>query len=71
MPHATQQTAAATTQSGATPHSLSTPLIKLVVPNDLHTIYNFDGVYSKGITGNKQEVVVIEDSDVYSDEGLA
>src|SRR6185437_12188860 len=29
-------------------------------------IYNFDGVYSKGITGDKQEVVLIEDSDVYA-----
>ena len=39
---------------------------QLVVPDDLHTIYNFTPVYAKNITGKGQTVVVIEDSDVYS-----
>ena len=66
VPHETQQTNAAATSSGATPGFTANSSYQLVVPNDLHTIYNFDGVYSKGITGKKQEIVVIEDSDVYS-----
>jgi subtilase family serine protease len=39
---------------------------QLVVPDDLHTIYNFEPVYKNGITGKRQTVVVIEDTDVYS-----
>jgi len=39
---------------------------QLVVPDDLHTIYNFELVYKNGITGKGQTVVVIEDTDVYS-----
>jgi subtilase family serine protease len=39
---------------------------QLVVPDDLHTIYNFNPVYSKGITGKNQTIVVIEDTDVFS-----
>lgn len=66
VPHETQATNAAATSSGATPGFTYSSSYQLVVPNDLHTIYNFDGVYSKGITGNKQNVVVIEDSDVYA-----
>jgi subtilase family serine protease len=64
VPHGTEQTAGL--PSGATPGFTVNSSYQLVVPNDLHTIYNFDGVYSKGITGNKQEIVVIEDSDVYA-----
>jgi len=60
--HGTQETNAATSSPGFTVNSS----YQLVVPNDLHTIYNFDGVYSKGITGNKQQVVLLEDSNVYS-----
>ncbi len=37
-----------------------------VVPDDLHTIYNFAPVYSKDITGKGETVVVIEDTNVYS-----
>jgi subtilase family serine protease len=39
---------------------------QLVVPDDLHTIYNFAPAYNKGITGKSQKIVVIEDTDVYS-----
>ncbi|HZC44211.1 MAG TPA: S53 family peptidase [Acidobacteriaceae bacterium] len=66
VPHGTQATNSAATSSGATPGFTVDSSYQVVVPNDLHTIYNFDGVYSRGITGKKQEVVVIEDSNVYS-----
>ena len=66
VPHGTQATNAAATSSGAAPGFTADSSDQLVVPNDLHTIYNFDGAYSKGITGNKQQIVVIEDSNVYS-----
>ncbi|MGB6934664.1 MAG: protease pro-enzyme activation domain-containing protein [Acidobacteriaceae bacterium] len=66
VPHAAQTTNASAPSSGATPGFTVNSSYQLVVPNDLHTIYNFDGAYSKGITGNKQEIVVIEDSNVYS-----
>ena len=39
---------------------------QLVVPDDLHTIYNFDPTYKRGITGRGQTVVVIEDTNVYT-----
>jgi beta-lactam-binding protein with PASTA domain len=38
----------------------------LVVPADLWTIYNFSPLFSAGITGAGETVVVIEDSNVYS-----
>jgi subtilase family serine protease len=66
VPHKAQQAAAAALPSGATPGFTNSSSYQLVVPNDIHTIYNFDGVYSKGITGKKQEVVVVEDSNVYT-----
>ncbi|MGB8481411.1 MAG: protease pro-enzyme activation domain-containing protein [Acidobacteriaceae bacterium] len=66
VPHATAATIGAATSSGATPGFTVNSSYQLVVPDDLHTIYNFDSVYKKGITGNKQEIVVIEDSDVYA-----
>ena len=37
-----------------------------VVPDDLHTIYNFEPVYNNGVTGKGETIVVIEDTDVYS-----
>lgn len=37
-----------------------------VVPDDLHTIYDFDPVYKSGVTGKGQKIVVIEDTNVYS-----
>jgi subtilase family serine protease len=39
---------------------------QLVVPDDLHTIYNFNPVYNDGVTGKGETVVVIEDTNVYS-----
>jgi beta-lactam-binding protein with PASTA domain len=38
----------------------------LVVPADLWTIYNFSPLFSAGITGAGETVVVIEDSNVFS-----
>jgi subtilase family serine protease len=37
-----------------------------VVPGDLATIYNLNPLFSEGITGKGQTIVVIEDTDVYS-----
>jgi hypothetical protein len=37
-----------------------------VVPADLATIYNFNPVFTKGISGQGQTIVVVEDTDVYS-----
>jgi subtilase family serine protease len=37
-----------------------------VVPDDLHTIYNFEPVYKDGFTGKGETIVVIEDTNVYS-----
>lgn len=38
----------------------------LVVPGDLATIYNLNPLFSQGISGQKQTLTVIEDTDVYS-----
>ncbi len=54
------------TEAGATPGFTVDSSDQLVVPNDLHTIYNFDSAYAKGLTGKGQKVVVIEDTNVYS-----
>jgi subtilase family serine protease len=37
-----------------------------VVPADLATIYDFNPLFAKGITGTGQTIAVIEDSDLYS-----
>ena len=37
-----------------------------VVPADLATIYNFDPLFTKGISGQGQTIVVLEDSNVFS-----
>jgi uncharacterized repeat protein (TIGR01451 family) len=37
-----------------------------VVPADLATIYNFNPLFSSGVTGKSQTIAVVEDSDVYS-----
>lgn len=58
--------AQAKSNSGAKPGFTVNSAYQLVVPNDLHTIYNFGSTYAKGITGKGQKVVVIEDTDVYS-----
>jgi subtilase family serine protease len=54
------------TANGVKPDYTVNSDTQLVVPDDLHTIYNFEPVYKNGITGKKQEIVVIEDTDVYS-----
>lgn len=51
---------------GASPDFTVNANYQLVVPDDLHTIYNFRPVYGRGITGNNETVVVIEDTNVYS-----
>jgi uncharacterized membrane protein len=38
----------------------------LVVPGDLATIYNLNPLFSAGISGQAQTIVVIEDTDVYT-----
>jgi subtilase family serine protease len=37
-----------------------------VVPGDLHTIYNLNPLYAKGISGQGQTVVVVNESNVYA-----
>lgn len=39
---------------------------QLVAPGDLATIYNFKPLFSVGISGQGQTIVVIEDTDVYA-----
>jgi len=39
-----------------------------VVPADLATIYDFNPLFAKGITGAGQTIVVIEDTDLYTSE---
>ncbi len=56
----------ANAESGATPGFTVSSAYQLVVPDDVHTIYNFNPTYKKGITGTGQTVVVIEDTNVYS-----
>jgi subtilase family serine protease len=51
---------------GASPDFNTSAGDQAVVPDDLHTIYNFGPVYSKGVTGKGETVVVIEDTNVYS-----
>ncbi len=57
------------------PHKMSRPKYtvtsfgqtqQLVVPADLATIYDFNPLFAKGITGTGQKVVVLEDSEVYA-----
>ncbi len=38
----------------------------VIVPADLATVYNFSPVFAKGISGQGQTIVVVEDTDVYS-----
>jgi subtilase family serine protease len=51
---------------GAAPGFTADSGYQLVVPDDLHTIYHFNPVYQRGITGKGQTVVVIENTNVYS-----
>ena len=56
------------------PHPLSHPRANytvgsgsyLVVPADLATIYNFNPLFSRGISGQGQTIVVVEDTDIFS-----
>ena len=50
------------------PHAAFTlsSTLQLVAPGDLQTIYNFNRLYSAGISGSGQQIAVIEDSDLYS-----
>ena len=41
-----------------------------MVPADLATIYDFNPLFAKGITGTGQTIAVIEDTDLYSSAGL-
>lgn len=43
----------------------------LVVPGDLAVIYNMNPLFSKGVTGAGQTVVVVEDTDIYSAQDWA
>jgi subtilase family serine protease len=38
----------------------------LVVPADLATIYNFNPLFARGVSGQGQTIVVVEDTDVFS-----
>src|SRR6202034_2326537 len=40
--------------------------VQVVVPADLATIYDFNPLFAKGITGMGQTIVVIEDSDLFT-----
>ena len=66
VPRAPQAAAATAQAQGANPDFTVDANYQLVVPDDLHTIYNFEPVYAKGVTGRGETVVVIEDTNVYS-----
>ena len=40
-----------------------------VTPTDLHTIYNFNPLYSAGVSGQGQTIYIVEPSDIYTDNG--
>ncbi len=65
VPNITKTSGVAAAQ-GASPDLTANASYQLVVPDDLHTIYNFEPVYKNGVTGKGETVVVIEDTDVYS-----
>ncbi len=62
----TRAVVTAATAPSAAPALTANANYQLVVPDDLHTIYNFNPVYKNNITGKGQTIVVIEDTDVYS-----
>ncbi|HEV3481366.1 MAG TPA: protease pro-enzyme activation domain-containing protein [Candidatus Acidoferrales bacterium] len=50
-------------------YTFSDPLsgtVYAVVPGDLATIYNFNPLFSSGVSGQGQTIVVVEDTDVFS-----
>ena len=65
VPNSAKTFQAATAQ-GANPDLTASASYQLVVPDDLHTIYNFEPAYQSGVTGKGETVVVIEDTNVYS-----
>ncbi len=44
----------------------TSPITYALVPADLETIYNMNPLFSEGISGQGQTIVVIEDTDVYT-----
>jgi len=63
--------AATVTRDAAKPAYSEGGNINLVAPPDLETIYNFNPVYQSGITGKGETVVLIEDTDLYSNQDYA
>jgi hypothetical protein len=61
-------TAVAPGRSAASPAYTVYSDLQILAPADLATIYNFNPVYRSGVTGNGQSVIVIEDTDLYSNE---
>lgn len=47
-------------------YTQSGQVYQAMVPADLATIYDFNPLFAKGITGKGQTIVVIEDTDLYS-----
>jgi subtilase family serine protease len=39
---------------------------QLLVPGDLETIYNINPLYARGVSGQNQTIVVVEDTDLYT-----
>ena len=58
--------ARAATAQGVSPNLTVNADEQLVVPDDIHTIYNFNPVYQDNITGKGETIVVIEDTNVFS-----
>lgn len=58
-------------QPGPSPAYTESSGYLAVVPADLATIYNYNPTYSKGIAGKGQSVVVLEDTDLYSNADVA
>jgi len=62
---------ATATRDAAKPDYSEGGAYNLVAPPDLETIYNFNPVYKSGITGKGETVVLIEDTDLYSNQDYA
>jgi subtilase family serine protease len=63
-------TALAPAQQASPAYTTSTGLLPLV-PADLATIYNFNPVYHSGTVGKHQSIVLIEDTDLFSNADYA
>jgi subtilase family serine protease len=61
-------TAMAPTRDATKPGYTVNSGYQLVAPADLETIYNFNPVYKNGVTGKGETVVVIEDTNLYSNQ---